>query len=63
MDIDSTTLILILTISTGFLGLLLKYSFKSKCDSVNLCCGCIKVHREVSKEEPEIRNEKVDIET
>lgn len=33
-----------------FLGTLVKYGFRSKCDSVRLCCGIIEVHRRVELE-------------
>lgn len=55
---DDQTLIIILGISTGFLGLMLRYAFKSKCDRVNLCCGFINIHREVEQEDNDVeRNE------
>lgn len=47
---DDTSIILILTIGTTFLGLMLKFAFKSKCDSVNICFGCLTVHRAVDQE-------------
>jgi small neutral amino acid transporter SnatA (MarC family) len=33
-----------------FLGSLVKYAFKSKCDNVNLCCGLVNIHRAVELE-------------
>lgn len=51
---DDQTLIIILGISTGFLGLMLRYAFKSKCDRVNLCCGFINIHREVEQEDNDV---------
>ena len=33
-----------------FLGTLVKYGFRSKCDSVKMCCGLIEVHRKVELE-------------
>jgi len=53
---NDQTLIIILGIGTGFLGLMLRYAFKSKCDRVNLCCGFVNIHREVEQEEKDIEN-------
>lgn len=32
------------------LALSIRYCFKSKCDKVNLCCGCVTIHRDTSVE-------------
>lgn len=53
---DDQTLIIILGIGTGFLGLMLRYAFKSKCDRVNCCFGLINIHREVEQEDNDIEN-------
>jgi hypothetical protein len=47
---DDQTIIIILGIGTGFLGLMLRYAFKSKCDRVICCFGLINIHREVEQE-------------
>jgi hypothetical protein len=42
-----------LTISTllfGCFGVLIKYCLKSRCDNVNLCFGCVNIHRDVETE-------------
>jgi len=55
---NDQTLIIILGIGTGFLGLMLRYFFKSKCDRVSCCFGLVNIHREVEQEVPDIeRNE------
>jgi hypothetical protein len=55
---NDQTLIVILGIGTGFLGLMLRYAFKSKCDRVNCCFGLLAIHREVEQEDRDIeRNE------
>jgi len=51
---DDQTLIIILGISTGFLGLMLRYAFKSKCDRVSCCFGLLNIHREVGQEDRDI---------
>jgi hypothetical protein len=33
-----------------FLGTLVKYAFRSKCDNIDICCGTIKIHRRVELE-------------
>ena len=47
---DDQTIIIILGIATGFLGVMLRYAFKSKCDRVNCCFGLLNIHREVEQE-------------
>jgi len=55
---NDQTLIIILGIGTGFLGLMLRYAFKSKCDRVSCCFGLVDIHREVEQEAIDIeRNE------
>ena len=51
---NDQTLIIILGISTGFLGVMLRYLFRSKCDRVNCCFGLVAIHREVEQEERDI---------
>ena len=48
---DDTSIILIITIGTGFLGLIVRYCFKSKCRTINLGYGLILVNRDVEQEE------------
>jgi len=57
---EDQTLIIILGIATAFLGLTLRYAFKSKCDRVGCCFGLLTVHREVEQEDKDFeqnRNE------
>ena len=58
---DDTSIILIITIGTGFLGLIVRYIFRSKCSDVNMLWGCMKIKREVDLEnnEDEGKSEKV----
>ena len=54
--INTYDAVFFLTISTllfGCFGLSMKYLLKSKCDNVHLCCGLIKVHRNVELETEE----------
>jgi len=48
---EDTSIILIITIGTGFLGLIVRYMFRSKCSDVTICNGFIKFHRVVEQEE------------
>ena len=38
------------TVFVPIIIMLIKYSFKSKCEQINLCCGLIKIHRAVELE-------------
>ena len=48
--ITDTDIVLIITILSGALTMMVKMCFKSKCDKVDLCCGALKIHLEISKE-------------
>ena len=47
---DAVFFVTISTLLFGCFGLSMKYLLKSKCDNVILCCGLIKVHRNVELE-------------
>ena len=38
------------TMAFGFLAVLIRYAFLSKCDNVSLCFGLINIHRAVELE-------------
>ena len=40
-----------------FLGTLVKYGFRSKCDNIELCYGLIKIHRRVELESSDDDNQ------
>jgi hypothetical protein len=40
------------TMTFGFLAVVLKTALASKCDNLNLCYGCVKIHRRVELETP-----------
>jgi hypothetical protein len=48
--ITDTDIVLIITILSGAITMMVKMCFKSKCDKVELCCGFLKIHREISEE-------------
>jgi len=47
---NGTFFITIATLLTGSLALCVKYCLKSKCDRVEICCGLVRIHREVELE-------------
>ena len=47
---DGVFWITIATIVVGSFGLSVKYCLKSKCEHLDLCCGCIKIDRRVDLE-------------
>jgi hypothetical protein len=49
-EYNSVFFISIATIITGSLGLCLKYTLRSKCEHLNLCCGLIEINRRVDLE-------------
>ena len=51
--IDGVFFITIATLSCGFLGLLVRYCLKSKCEDISLCCGLLAVKRNVELEAEE----------
>ena len=51
---DSVFWITLATIIAGSIGLCVRYSLKSKCDLVKICCGLIEIHRNVELESNDI---------
>jgi hypothetical protein len=49
---DSVFWVTIGTMTFGFLALVIKTALASKCDNLDLCFGCIKIHRAVELEIP-----------
>jgi hypothetical protein len=43
------------TLLTGSIALCIKYSLKSKCDTVKCCWGGLEIHRSVELEIPDIQ--------
>ena len=38
------------TLGVGFLGIVVRYGFKSKCSDVSLCCGLLAIKRDIDGE-------------
>jgi len=47
--VDNVTLYGIATLAAGVLGVCIRYSFKSKCSDVGLCCGLIHIERDIER--------------
>jgi hypothetical protein len=47
---DAVFFVSVGTLVIGFLGLVIKYCLKSKCENVKLCFGFIEIHRRVDLE-------------
>ena len=47
---DNTLIYGLATMGFGFLAILVRYGFKSKCSEVSLCCGLIGVRRDIEAE-------------
>jgi hypothetical protein len=51
---EDAIIITLATIGSALIGLIIRYSFRSKCEDVNCCFGCLKFHRDVKSEKAEI---------
>jgi hypothetical protein len=38
------------TIGSALIGLIIRYSFRSKCEDFSCCFGCLKIHRDIRSE-------------
>lgn len=56
---NDTLLYSLAVLGTGLAGVLIRYSFKSKCSDVGLCCGLIQIKRDI---EAEVESEKNELE-
>jgi len=52
---DDTIIITLATICSALIGLIIRYSYRSKCKDVNCCFGCVKFHRD-TRSEKEVTN-------
>jgi len=52
---DDTIIITLATIFSALIGLIIRYSFRSKCEDVDCCFGCVIFHRDV-RSEKEVTN-------
>ena len=56
--IDAILISIICGFSITFIGLLLKYAFRSKCTHINLCWGFVNIERDA---EAETKEEKLEL--
>ena len=54
---DGVFFISLATILVSAIGISLKYCFKSKCEDVNVCCGMVKIKRNVEIELQQTKEE------
>jgi len=47
---NDTLIYSLATLGIGLVGLIIRYSFKSKCNDVSLCYGLISIKRDVASE-------------
>ena len=47
---EDAIIITLATIGSALIGLIIRYSFRSKCEDVNCCFGCLKFHRDIRSE-------------
>lgn len=59
---DAVFFVSVGTLVIGFLGLVIKYCLKSKCENVKLCFGFIEIHRRVDLE-TEVEMHEIDAST
>ena len=45
---------------SALIGLIIRYSYRSKCEDVNFCWGFLKFHRDVRSENEIINEESID---
>lgn len=48
--VNDTLIYGLATMGFGFLAVLVRYAFKSKCSDVSLCCGLLAVKRDIQGE-------------
>ena len=51
---EDAIIIALATITSAVIGLIIRYSFRSKCEDVNCCWGFLKFHRDTRSEKEEI---------
>ena len=51
---EDAIIITLATIGSALIGLIIRYSFRSKCDDISCFYGCLKIHRDVKTEKVEI---------
>ena len=60
-EFGATFWITIATLFTGSIAMCIKYSLKSKCSNISICCGCLSIDRTVELELEETKEEELPI--
>lgn len=48
--VDYIFLLSVVTITSGIIGLCIRYVFKCKCNQIDLCCGLVTIQRDINSE-------------
>ena len=60
--ISDAVILSIIASAVGVLGLLIKYSFASKCNHTSCCFGCIQIERDIIHEQNIVNDDiKIDV--
>ena len=57
---ENGIIIALATLGAGLVGLIIRYSYRSKCEDVNFCWGFLKFHRDVRSENEIVSQESID---
>jgi len=57
---EDAIIITLATMGSALIGLIIRYSYRSKCEDVNFCWGFLKFHRDVKSEKEIITEENND---
>lgn len=60
---DSTFFLSALTLIIGLFTVIVKYSYQSKCENIDLCFSCIRIKRRVDLEALEENENNVELQT
>jgi len=60
---EDAIIITLATMGSALIGLIIRYSYRSKCEDVNFCWGFLKFHRDVKSEKEIITEDNNDDET
>ena len=56
---ENGIIIALATLGAGLVGLIIRYSYRSKCEDVNFCWGFLKFHRDVRSEKDIVSQESI----
>jgi hypothetical protein len=56
---ENAIIITLATMGSALIGLIIRYSYRSKCEDVNFCWGFLKFHRDVRSEKDIVSQESI----